>query len=127
MNVPHDALFQKCINGFAPPNRRAALAPDKKSFEQHVLNGSPKFKTISQDYSSQYPLPKIAQMVPLRRTKGLPELQIRNTFKWHFLLNHWSKFKIHRIFPHDAFYENCTKGSSPVNKGAARALDKICH
>ena len=27
-------------------------------------------------------------------TKGLPELQIRNTFKRLFLLIHWSKFKI---------------------------------
>ena len=28
MNVPHDALFQICINGFALPNRRAAQAPE---------------------------------------------------------------------------------------------------
>ena len=35
MNVPHDALFQNCINGSAPPNRRAARAPDKKYFKRH--------------------------------------------------------------------------------------------
>ena len=34
------------------------------------------------------PSSKIAKMVTLRRTQGLPELQIRNTFKQHFLLNH---------------------------------------
>ena len=34
MNVPYDALFQNCINGYAPPNRRATRAPDKKSFKQ---------------------------------------------------------------------------------------------
>ena len=33
-------------------------------------------------------------MITLCRTKGLPELQIRNTFKRHYLMNHWSKFKI---------------------------------
>ena len=30
MNVPHDALFQNCINGSTPLNRRVARAPDKK-------------------------------------------------------------------------------------------------
>ena len=37
---------------------------------------------------------KVAQMVSFRWTKGPPELQIRNVFKRHLLLNHWSKFKI---------------------------------
>ena len=32
----------------------------------------------------------------------------------------------HRIVPHDAFYQNCTNGSTLMNKGAARALDKKC-
>ena len=36
----------------------------------------------------------MAQIVPLWWTKGPPELQIRNVFKGHLLLNHWSKFKI---------------------------------
>ena len=31
-------LFQNCINGFAPLNRRAARAQDKKSFKGHLLN-----------------------------------------------------------------------------------------
>ena len=30
----------------------------------------------------------------------------------------------HIIVPHDALYQNCTNGSTPLNKGAARALDK---
>ena len=38
------------------------------------------------------PFTKIAQMVTLHRTKGQPELQIRNNFKRH-LLNHWSKIR----------------------------------
>ena len=59
-------------------------------------------------------------------TKDLPKLQIRNIYKRH-LLNHWSKFKLfHRIFPHDAFYQNSTNDSAPRNKGAARPLDKKC-
>ena len=37
MNVPHNALFQNCINGSAPLNRRIARAPDKKSFKRHLL------------------------------------------------------------------------------------------
>ena len=36
---------------------------------------------------------KIAQMVLLHRTKWLPELEIRNIFKRHLLLNHLPKFK----------------------------------
>ena len=37
---------------------------------------------------------KIAQMVLVHRSKGPPELQIRNIFKRHLTQNHWSKFKI---------------------------------
>ena len=29
----------------------------------------------------------------------------------------------HRMVPHDAFLQNCTYGSAPPNRGAARALD----
>ena len=29
LSIPHDALFQNCTNGSAPPNRSAARAPDK--------------------------------------------------------------------------------------------------
>ena len=94
MNVPHYALFQNCINGSASPNRRAARAPDKKSFKWYLLlNHWPKFKIISRELFLIIPFTKIAQIVTFRRTKGLSELQIRNTFKWHFLLIHWSKFK----------------------------------
>ena len=31
-NKNHEDLFQNCLNGFAPLNRRGARAPDKKSF-----------------------------------------------------------------------------------------------
>ena len=93
MNLPHDALFQNCINGSTPLNRRAATAPDKKSFKQHLLNHWPKFKIISQNcsYNTLYqnctngsaPLNK-------RAARALD----KNIFKQHFLHNHWSKFKI---------------------------------
>ena len=70
------------------------------------------------------PSTEIAQMVPLAEKRSLG-LQIRNIFKWHLLLKHWSKVKLfHRIVPHDAFYQHCTNSSSPPNKGAARTLDK---
>ena len=36
MNVLLNALYQNCINGSAPLNRRAARALDKKSFKQPV-------------------------------------------------------------------------------------------
>ena len=41
MNIPHDAIFQNCINGSAAPNRRTAKAPYKKSFKRHLLNHRP--------------------------------------------------------------------------------------
>ena len=140
MNVPHDDLFQNCINGSTPPNRRATRAPDKKSFKRHLLNHWPKFKIISQKCTSLYqnctngyaplnkktartpdkkylqtafppepfvhiqnnftglflmmPSSKIAQMVPVHWTKGLPEVKIRNVFKQYLLLNHLFKFHI---------------------------------
>ena len=40
------------------------------------------------------PSTKIEQMVSLHQTLMPQELQIRNIFKRHFLLNHWSKFTI---------------------------------
>ena len=67
---------------------------------------------------------KIAQMVLVRWTKGLSELQLRNNFKRH-LLNHWSKFHItsHECSPWCPF-QNCTNDSAPPNMSAARAPDK---
>ena len=51
MNVPHDALFQKCINGSTPLNGRSDRAPDKKSFKRHFHSETPsqirnKFKEL---------------------------------------------------------------------------------
>ena len=40
------------------------------------------------------PSMKIAQIVQLGQTNGLPELYMKNVFKQHLLMNHWSKFKI---------------------------------
>ena len=37
VTVPHDALFQNCINGSTPLNRRAARAPDKRHLLNHRL------------------------------------------------------------------------------------------
>ena len=70
-------------------------------------------------------------MVPFRRSEGRPKLQIRNIFKRHFLLNHWSKYKIFSqkcsdTVPHDVIYQNYTSVSTALNKRAARALDKKC-
>ena len=47
------------MNGFAPLNRRASRAPDKKSLKRHLLNHWSKFKINSQNCSSGYPLPKL--------------------------------------------------------------------
>ena len=65
-----------------------------------------------------HPTTKIAQMVSIYWTKGLPELLIRNVFKQHILLNHCSKFT------HKAHYHTCTNGLEALNKKAARAIDK---
>ena len=44
-------------------------------------------------------------------------------FKWQ-LLDNWSKLKIFlKSVPHNAFYQNCTNGSTPLNKRAARPID----
>ena len=95
MNVHHDALFQNYMNGSAPLNRRASRALDKKSFKQHLLlNHWPKFKKKITKLFLIILSTKIAQMATRRWTKGLPDIQTRNTFKRNFLLNHWSKFKI---------------------------------
>ena len=66
-------------------------------------------------------------MVTLCWTKGLPELQIRITFKLHFLLNHWSKFKIiSQDYSSWCFLPKLHKWFQSTDKGAARALDKKC-
>ena len=51
INDLYDALFENCINGSAPPKRRAARAPGKKSFKRHLTHWT-KFKIISQNYFS---------------------------------------------------------------------------
>ena len=66
MNVSHDALFQNCINGSTPPNRRAARALDKKSFKQH-WPPEPQAQ-IQNNFTEKIliiPSTEIAQMVPL--------------------------------------------------------------
>ena len=63
MNVPHDALFQNRIKGLAPQNRRAARAPNKKLFKQHLLT------KIQNNFTALFlliPSTKITQMVTLR-------------------------------------------------------------
>ena len=94
MNVPHDALFQNCINGSAPPNRRAARAPSK-----NLLNDISSWTTDpnSKLFHRIVPLDVLYQhctngWAPL--SKGLPERQIRITFYRHFLLRHWAELKI---------------------------------
>ena len=67
-------LIRYCINGSAPPNRRAARAPDEKYL----------------------PSPE-------------PLTQIQNNFT--------------ESVPHVTLYQN---GSTPLIKGAARALDEKC-
>ena len=71
------------------------------------------------------PFTKIAQMVLLHRTKGPPELQIRNIFKRHLVLNHWSSFKIISQ-NYSSWYPlpNCTNGSAQLKSRAARAPDR---
>ena len=93
MNVPHDALFQNCVNSSSPPN----IGPPALQIWSLLNDISWPLLQIQNNFTELFliiPSTKIAQMGSLRGTKGLPELQIRNDFKWHFLLNHWSKFKM---------------------------------
>ena len=48
MNVSHVAFYQNCINGSAPPNKRASRALDKKYFKQHLLNHWSNFSDASE-------------------------------------------------------------------------------
>ena len=64
MNVPHDALFQNCINGSAPLDRRDVRAPEPLVQIQNYFTG----------LLLMMPFSNIAQLVPAYRTKGLPEL-----------------------------------------------------
>ena len=128
--VPHDALFQNCINGCAPLNKKATRAPDKASFETPP---PPKPLTKIQNNFKELLLivtfnQNCTKMVMLHWTIGLPELHIRTTFKWNFLLNHWSNFKNNftGLFLMMPFFQNCRNGSSPLNKGTALALHTKC-
>ena len=70
------------------------------------------------------PYTKNAQMAP-PANKGATRALDKKVFNPPLLLTHLSKFKKnHRNVHHDAFYQNCTNGSAPPNKGAAGALDK---
>ena len=67
------------------------------------------------------PSTKIAQMVPLACTEGLPELWIRNIFKQHFLFNHWLKFKIiSQNYSSWCILPKLLNGCPLLNKGAPR-------
>ena len=55
MNVTHDALIQNCIIGSAPLNRKAARAPDKKSFKWHLV-ATPEPLTQNQNYFTELSL-----------------------------------------------------------------------
>ena len=73
--VSLDPLYQNCTNGFALLNKRAARAPDKK----YLLKTPPpeplvQIKGYFTELLLMMPSTKIAQMVTLHRTMGLPEL-----------------------------------------------------
>ena len=73
--VPHDALKQTCKNVYTLQNKRAARALDKK----YLLATSPpeplvQIQNYFTDMFLMMPSTKLAQMVTLCRTKGLPEL-----------------------------------------------------
>ena len=64
-------------------------------------------------------------MVPLHRTKEPPELQIRNIFKRHLILNLWSKFKIvSQNFSSWCLLPNLHKWCRLAEKRDARAPDE---
>ena len=66
MNVSHDTLFQNCINGSAPQNRRAARAPDKKYLQ--MTSPPESLVQIKNNFTELFliiPSTKIAQTVPL--------------------------------------------------------------
>ena len=68
------------------------------------------------------PSTKIAQIVPLRHKKATRGLD-KKYFKVH--LNHWSKFKIiSQTYSLLCLLQKLHSGSAPLNKRAARALDK---
>ena len=64
MNVSYDALFQNCINGSDPPNRRAA-----RSLDRFLQTKTPEqLAQIQNNFTELFliaPSTKIAQMVPL--------------------------------------------------------------
>ena len=86
-------LFQNCINGSAPPNRRAARATDKKSFKRHLLlNHWPKFKMHRIVlHNILYQNCTNGNTLLNKRAARAPD---KKYLKRHFLLNNWSKFKI---------------------------------
>ena len=63
-------------------------------------------------------------MVQLHLTGRRPQLQIRSLLNGISWTTGLISKSFHRIIPHYAFYQNCINGSTPPNKGAARALDK---
>ena len=120
MYIPHDALFQNCINGYPPP------PPPTEQEGRQVRN-------LLNDIWTTGPNSKpIHRIVPHNATyqnctNGSPPFNKRGTRApdKKYLLNHWSKFKsFHRIVLHDTLYQNCTNGSTPLKKRAVRAPDK---
>ena len=81
MNVPFDALFQNCINGSTPMNKRELQI---RNLLNHISWTTGPIQNNFTELFLITPSTNTAQMVPLFWTKGLSELQIRNIFKQYF-------------------------------------------
>ena len=79
----------RSTNSSAPLIMRAARALDRKSLIRHLLLNHALVQIQNSFTEMLLILPSIniAQIVPLRRTKGPPELWIRNILEHHLLLN----------------------------------------
>ena len=67
----------------------------------------------------------ISQMILIHQTKDTPERWIRNLFKLHLFLNHWSKFKIisQKCFRQCPVTKLQKKSLTLLNKRANRTTD----
>ena len=62
----------------------------------------------------------------ITETKKQPNKITEKAKNIYPLYTSFQGYNDHIIIPHDVFYQNYTNGSTPLNKGTARALDKKC-
>ena len=105
--------FLQLSNMFKPSSKNKLLTVPKQYFFSGSFLGhlSRRLKVRYCDYSSS----------SVRCASVVRKL----FFNQHLLLNHWTNFiKLHLNVPHDAFFQYCINGLTPLNRRAARAPDK---